>query len=169
MTEEPTGRAGGNRPSLRGRLGPRALAAISLAALVVVVIGIAAGRGDNGGSPETKDVESPACAGPIKSVDRPDAVPANLLPPGTVLTSRANLPQQGTLVTGVIPLEFRRAVDFYVTGLPAAGYQLGAGDAEQDEAEALFLGERISGKWKVNGILNCPDAVTLTLLVNSGT
>ncbi len=47
--------------------------------------------------------------------------------------------------------------------LPAAGYQLGAGDAEQAEAEALFLGESVRGKWKVNGILNCPDAVTLTL------
>ncbi len=167
MTEEPTGRAGENRLSLRGRFGPRALAGIFLAALAVVVIGIAAGRGGDGGSAQTKDVQGPACAGPIKSVDRPDAVPANLLPPGTVLTSRANLPQRGTLVTGVIPLKFRSAVDFYVTKLPAAGYQLGAGDAEQDEAEALFLGERIRGKWKVNGILNCPDAVTLTLLVNS--
>ncbi len=167
MTEEPTGRAGGNRPSLRGRFGPRALAGIFLAALVVVVIGIAAGRGGDGASPQTKEVQSPACAGPIKSVDRPDAVPANLLPPGTVLTSRANLPQQGTLVRGVIPLEFRSAVDFYVTKLPAGGFQLGGGDAEQDEAEALFLGERIRGKWKVNGILNCPDAVRLTLLVTS--
>jgi hypothetical protein len=34
------------------------------------------------------------------------------------------------------------------------------------EAEALFLGERVRGKWKVNGILDCPSAVTLTLLVS---
>ena len=116
--EEATGSAGPNRPSLRGRFGPRALAGIFLAALAVVVIGIAAGRGGDAGSAQTKKVQGPACAGPIKSVDRPDAVPANLLPPGTVLTSRANLPQQGTLVTGVIPLKFRSAVDFYVTTAP---------------------------------------------------
>jgi hypothetical protein len=76
-----------------------------------------------------------------------------------------NLPQNRTLVTGVIPLDFRTAVDFYVTKLPAAGYQLGAGDAEQGEAEALFLGESVGGKWKVNAIVDCPDPVTLTLLV----
>jgi hypothetical protein len=33
------------------------------------------------------------------------------------------------------------------------------------EAEALFLGQNVRGKWKVNGIVNCPSAVTLTLLV----
>ena len=166
MTETPTGRAGRGRPSPRGRLGPRALAGISLTALVVVVIGIAAGRTES--DTKAKAVtKSPACAGAATPVDRPDAVPANLLPPGTVLTSRMNLPDGRTLVTGVIPLEFRGAVDFYVTKLPAAGYQLGAGDAEQDEAEALFLGERVRGKWKVNGILNCSSAVRLTLLVRA--
>jgi hypothetical protein len=134
-----------------------------MAALAVVVIGIAAGRSR---SPDAAAVQPPpACARVTGSVDRPDSVPANLLPPGTVLNSRMNLPEDSTLVTGVIPLAFRGAVDFFVTKLPAAGYQLGAGDAEQYEAEALFLGERIKGKWKVNGIASCPRAVTLTLLV----
>jgi hypothetical protein len=165
MSEKPTGRAGAIRPSRR--FGVRALAAISMALLAVVVIGIAAGRNVGGGSSETAAVTSPACAGAGKYVDRPDSVPPNLLPPGTGLTSRMNLPKERTLVTGVIPLAFRSAVDFFVTKLPAAGYQLGAGDAEQDEAEAVFLGERVRGKWRVNGILNCPDAVTLTLLVSS--
>jgi hypothetical protein len=99
-------------------------------------------------------------------MDRPEAVPQDLLPPGTAITSRMNLPKDQTLVTGVIPLDFRAAVDFYVSGLPRKGYQLGAGDAEMSEAEALFLGERVRGKWKVNGILDCPSAVTLTLLVS---
>lgn len=137
-----------------------------MAALAVVVIGIAAGRDDGGGSSETRTTfAGPQCAAARQFVDRPDSVPADLLPPGTALTSRMNLPRNQTLVTGVIPLDFRTAVDFYVIELPAAGYQLGAGDAEQAEAEAQFLGESVGGKWKVNGILNCPDAVTLTLLV----
>ena len=167
MSDEPTGRAGGIRPALRGRFGVRALAGISLAALVAVVIGIAAGRDGGGGSPDAANAKSPPCARAGKPVERPESVPANLLPPGTVLTSRINLPRERTLVMGVIPLGFRSAVDFYVTKLPAAGYQLGAGDAEQNEAEALFLGDRVRGKWKVNGIPNCPNAVRLTLLVRA--
>lgn len=136
-----------------------------MAAFAVVAIGIAAGRGGEGGASKMTTFAGPQCAGVRQSVDRPDSVPADLLPRGTALTSRMNLPKDRTLVTGVIPLEFRTAVDFYVMKLPAAGYQLGAGDAEQGEAEALFLGESVRGKWKVNAMLNCPDAVTLTLLV----
>jgi hypothetical protein len=76
-----------------------------------------------------------------------------------------NLPPRQTLVTGVIPLEFLTAVAFYVSELPRRGYQLGGGDAEMSEAEALFLGAMVRGKWKVNGIPNCPNAVLLSLLV----
>ncbi|HEV8602427.1 MAG TPA: hypothetical protein VGQ68_03425 [Gaiellaceae bacterium] len=88
-----------------------------------------------------------------------------MLPPQTVLTSVAQPVSGMTLVTGVVPSDFRSAVEFFVTKLPAAGYVNGAGDAEMDEAEALFTGEGVSGKWKVNGILNCPGAVTLALFV----
>ena len=76
-----------------------------------------------------------------------------------------NLPKDQTLVTGVIPLDFRAAVDFYVTGLPRNGYQLGAG-TRRCRRPRLFLGQKVRGKWKVNGIVNCPSAVTLTLLVS---
>jgi len=70
-----------------------------------------------------------------------------------------------TLVTGVVSQEFSRAVDFFVTKLPAAGYRLGSGDAEMGEAEALFTGPSLRGKWKVNGIPNCAGAVSLGLYV----
>jgi hypothetical protein len=72
-----------------------------------------------------------------------------------------------TLVTGVVPHEFRDAVDFFVTKLPAAGYRNGTGDAEMDEAEAFFTGPNVRGKWKVNGIANCAGAVTLALYVRT--
>ena len=137
-----------------------------MAVLAIVVVGIAAGRSRSGSGSDRAAVRSaPHCAQPAQRVNRPDAVPAELLPSGTVLTSRMNLPEQRTLVTGVIPLAFPNAVHFYSAGLPKAGYQLGLGDAEMTEAEALFLGARVSGKWKVNGIPNCAGAVTLTLMV----
>jgi hypothetical protein len=72
-----------------------------------------------------------------------------------------------TLVTGVVSQEFRSAVDFFVTKMPAAGYRLGTGDAEMGEAEAYFTGPNLHGKWKVNGIPNCPGAVTLALYVRT--
>lgn len=93
-------------------------------------------------------------------------MPAELLPPGTVLTSSERRPEGQLLVSGVIPREFRKVVEFFVEELPAAGYKNGEGDAEQDEAESHFSGKGVTGKWKVNGILNCPDAVTLSLLVS---
>ena len=72
-----------------------------------------------------------------------------------------------TLVTGVVPIGLRSAVEFYVTRLPAAGYENGRGDAELDEAEAVFSGRGVTGKWKVNAIPDCPNAVTLAVFVKS--
>ena len=54
-----------------------------------------------------------------------------------------------------------------MTKLPAAGYVNTTGDAEMDEAESFFQGARVLGKWRVNGILGCPDAVRLTLFVSA--
>jgi hypothetical protein len=70
-------------------------------------------------------------------------------------------------VTGVVPLQFRSAVEYFVAKLPAAGFRNTVGDAEMDEAESFFVGSDVNGKWKVNGILGCQDAVTLTLYVRS--
>jgi hypothetical protein len=102
-----------------------------------------------------------------KAVARPAEVPARVLPPETVLTSVAHPMAGMTLVTGVVPDEFRSTVQFFVTKLPAAGFRNGVGDAEMDEAEALFTGPDLHGKWKVNGIFGCPGAVTLALYVRS--
>jgi hypothetical protein len=153
-----------------GRLGPsallrrRSIAAAACVAVAAIAVGVAAGRGGGRSSAEARPT-APACAHATSYVDRPESVPSELMPTGTALTSTMNLPRRQTLVTGVIPLEFRNAVAFYVSELPRRGYQLGGGDAEMSEAEALFLGADVHGKWKVNGIPNCPKAVSLSLLV----
>jgi len=162
--------SGGRRPPASHSPGMRrrALACLCCAALAAGALGVAAGHSGGGNRPEQEAVppsSSPTCANAGKAVDRPVAVPANLLPPGTVLTSSKDLGDGRTLAGGIVPSDFRSAVQFFVTKLPAAGYVNGAGDAEMDEAEALFTGDGVSGKWKVNGILNCPGAVTLALLV----
>ena len=80
MTENANGSEYGRRPSLRGRNGIRGFGVISLAALAVVVIGIAAGR--SGGSSQAAAPAPPECSGAKDTIDRPEAVPGNLLPPG---------------------------------------------------------------------------------------
>jgi hypothetical protein len=87
------------------------------------------------------------------------------LPPGTVITSSAR-PYPGQLVVaGVVPADLDGAADFFGDELPAHGFELGFGDSEQGEAEAPFTGHGVRGKWKVNDIADCPQAVTLTLVV----
>jgi hypothetical protein len=163
----PSARRGAGTSGPPNRFGRRALAGLCCGLLAAVAIGVAAGQNGVGSATRASAVapNAPACANPGQTVERPTAVPANLLPAGTVLTSSENLGDGRTLVGGVVSKDFRAAVQFFVTELPKAGYVIGAGDAEMDEAEALFTGDGASGKWKVNGILNCPGAVTLALFV----
>ena len=158
-------RAGGAQRRGSSLLRRRSLAAAACIGLAAVAIGVAAGRNGDHGAAQARPT-APTCAHATAFVDRPDVVPADLLPKGTALTSSMNLPQRKMFVTGVIPLAFPNAVAFYVSELPRRGYLLGGGDAEMNEAEARFLGSGINGKWKVNGIANCPTAVTLSLLVS---
>ncbi len=149
-------------------VGRRVFAGLVCALLAAVAVGFAAGQNrGKSGRPAVAAPVGPGCARAAKAVGRPDEVPAAVLPPGTVLTSVVRSPGGVTLVTGVVPSEFRNAVQFFVTKLPAAGFRNGVGDAEMDEAEALFSGPGVQGKWKVNGILGCPGAVTLALYVRS--
>ena len=66
------------------------------------------------------------------------------------------------------PRRLRDASDFFRAELPKAGFELGEGDAEADEAEQAFTGHGLEGQWKVHSILDCPDAVSLSIAV-SGT
>ena len=50
---------------------------------------------------------------------------------------------------GYVPGAINPGRDFLVSRLPAAGYRLGAGDAEATEAEAVFTGHGVRGKFKL--------------------
>jgi hypothetical protein len=157
---------GAGLPGSPLRIGRRAIAALCCVVLGSVAVGVAAGQGGaNGARASSSSPHTPLCAQTSKVVARPSEVPAAVLPPQTVLTSVARPIAGMTLVTGVVPHEFRNVVEFFVATMPAAGFRNGAGDAEMDEAEALFNGPGVNGKWKVNGILACPGAVRLAVYV----
>jgi hypothetical protein len=135
---------------------------IAAGAATVVVL-----HGGGNGTAEAARVAAPACAAVERGIAPPPEIPAAVLPPGTVVTS-VSRPQKGmTLVNGVVASHFRSAVEFFVSDLPGAGYVNTTGDAEMDEAESFFQGATIRGKWRVNGILGCSDAVRLTLFVTA--
>jgi hypothetical protein len=143
-------------------LSRRSVAATACTAVAAVAVGVAAGHG--GGGAGTATARAPACAKAGRAVARPTAIPANVLPPRTILTSVRQ--RHGvTFAGGVAGLSFQEAVRFFVTSLPAAGYVNGLGDAEMDEAESFFTGARLHGKWKVNGIAGCLRAVRLAVFV----
>lgn len=138
---------------------------LMLAAMLVAMITGCGGSKEPAVSAPTTSLPPCAKAGPAVSLpsEFPNSFP---LPPGTVITSSQRTERGVTVVGGFIPMEFKNGVSFFQSKLPDAGYQLLEGDAEMDEAESTFSGHGFHGKWKVNGILNCPGAVTLAIAVS---
>lgn len=142
------------------------LAILRRAVLIGTVTVLLAGCGGSHNASSRPSL--PACAKAGHATSIPSDFPAMFpLPPGTVV-SLIHRSAGALTVQGVSPTEFKQAVAFFQRELPAAGFQLGEGDAEQDEAESSFSGHGVTGRWRVNGILQCPNAVTLTVAVLKG-
>lgn len=135
----------------------------ALALTLLLMVGCAGSRTSN---PVTPANNLPPCARVDNVVSLPAEFPEGFpLPPGTVVTASERTASGSTTISAAIPMDFKQAVAFFQSKLPAAGYQLLEGDAEMDEAESTFACQRFRGKWKINGILNCPAAVRLTLAI----
>ena len=147
--------------------GRRMLATLGCALIAVGAAGIVVLHGGGNGTAEAAEVTAPSCASAEPGVAPPAEVPAAVLPPGTTVTAVKHPRAGTTMLQGVVASPFRSAVEFFVVKLPAAGYLNTTGDAEMDEAESFFRGADVRGKWRVNGILGCPEAVRLALIVTS--
>jgi hypothetical protein len=138
--------------------------AVRRAAILAASLGVlVAGCGSDGDGASASASEIPACAEVDETISRPSELSEGFpLPPGTVFTATRESGSE-LQISAVIPDDFRSVVKFFSDELPASGYELGEGDAEQDEAEAPFTGNGTRGEWKINGIIGCQDAVRLTL------
>jgi hypothetical protein len=148
--------------------GRRLLASACCIPLAAAALGIAAMHGGGNGIAKAAAtrVSAPACASVRKEpISPPPEISAAVLPPETLITSVRHPHPGMTLVNGVVAAPFRSVVEFYVTKLPAAGYVNTLGDAEMGEAESFFVGAAVRGKWKVNGMPFCADAVKLAVYV----
>jgi hypothetical protein len=138
-------------------------------ALAVAVVPLALSAGGCGGNDEdattTGSIPRLApCAKAGPSIGRPDTLPEDFpLPPGTRLTLEQEPSAGQVVIRGFSPGEVDQAAAFFKGKLPDAGYDLGRGDAEKDEAEAVFEGNGYRGGWRVNRIVGCP-AVRLLLV-----
>ena len=88
------------------------------------------------------------------------------LPPGTLVTGARTSGNQ-LAVDALVPATLAQAAEFMTRELPASGFTISGSDAEQDEAEASFAGNGVSGRFRLHGIANCGYAVTLTVSVSS--
>jgi hypothetical protein len=105
-------------------------------------------------------VAGAGCAGPSSQVPLPRAFPRRFpLPEGGVLT-HVGREAGSTLVEGYVPGRSLGEVrDAFRRDLPAAGYRLGEGDAEEHEAETEFSGRGYAGHLKLRDDV-CSGAVT---------
>jgi hypothetical protein len=138
-----------------------------LAVAAVVALGVAAAAFAFDGPREADAAGTlPRCVRPGGPVARPAGLARLPLPTGSVLVARRV--QYGyTIVRGYVPGAINPGRDFLVSRLPAAGYRLGAGDSEATEAEAVFTGHGVRGKFKLNTVTGCPGALTIQIAVRS--
>jgi hypothetical protein len=105
------------------------------------------------------------CAAADKPVELPAEFPRNIpVLPGTLFTSSK---QVGTSlqVQGMVPMELIEAIRFFLQKFPAAGFQLGRGEAEQGEADAPFRGNGVMGGFKLRTAHDCPGWLELVISV----
>jgi hypothetical protein len=125
--------------------------------VVVAALAVAAtGRGGAHGA------QAAACARGAQA-----ARPAVPLPAGTfVASSRAGLAGY-RIYSGSVPGSLRGARDWFRRELPSRGYRLGAGDAEEHEADTVFSGHGLVGHLRLRDLGGCRGTVSLEIAVHS--
>ena len=100
---------------------------------------------------------APTCA-PAAPTDFawPEQVPTDLpKPPGATLTEVDKRTDGLTVVQFTTPTSIRQSVLFLIEALPAAGYTLARGDAENTEADAPFVKGDLRGVMRMIAVAEC--------------
>lgn len=86
----------------------------------------------------------------------PEEVPDDLpTPPGARLTEVQERSDGLTVVMFTTPISIRDAVLFLIEQMPAAGYTLARGDAENAEADAPFVKDDLRGVMRMLAVEEC--------------
>ena len=103
------------------------------------------------------DAPPPTCApAPATDFAWPTEVPKDLPePPGAKLTDVQERSDGLTVVMFSTPTSLRQSVLFIIEALPAAGYTLARGDAENTEADAPFVKGNLRGVLRMIAVEAC--------------
>ena len=92
----------------------------------------------------------PSCAEENRRVEAPADLPPELpLPEGLVLTNADSSGEGRFALRGVVRGDLEGTAGFFKERLPAEGFRLGEGDAEEHEQESEFEGHGYEGEWRV--------------------
>ena len=100
---------------------------------------------------------APTCGpAPATALTWPKEVPSDLpKPPGATLTEVQKRTDGLTVVMFTTPISIRESVLFLIEALPAAGYTLARGDAENTEADAPFVKGGLRGVMRMIAVEPC--------------
>jgi hypothetical protein len=137
---------------------------LASAPLVLLVLTVA-GCGGGGGAEKEVGGTVPDCVDVVRGKDLPTTFPQEFpLPESAVVASEYT--ESGARVTELfIRGELEAARDYYKEELPKAGFELGEGDAEEQEAETEFDGHGYEGHLKLHTIEGCENAVSLRVVL----
>ena len=99
----------------------------------------------------------PECPQPGEAeLSWPEPVPDDLpVPPGARLTDVEERTDGLTVVKFTTPVSIRQGVLFLIEQMPAAGYTLARGDAENTEADAPFIKGDLRGVMRLIAVEQC--------------
>lgn len=120
------------------------------------------------GGGKSQPALSPGACKETGSTTAPAAFPKDLPLPSGFRVVETRKDGDYTVADGSSAGTVEQVRDFFQRELPAAGYELGDGDAEEGEAETEFEGKGIRGKLRIRAISGCDDRVSLELAVARG-
>jgi len=140
------------------------MGAVRVAAPILLLVLALAGCGGGGGE-EKVGGTVPTCVDTVRYKDLSSQFPAEFpLPDGTVVGSEYK--QSGARVAELfIRGDLEAARDYYKEQLPKHGFELGEGDAEEEEAETEFDGHGFEGHLKLRTIEGCANALSLGVVL----
>jgi hypothetical protein len=101
-------------------------------------------------------VLAPTCAPRPSELAWPDPVPDDLpVPPAATLTEVQERLDGLTVITFSTAISLRQSVLFLIEEMPAAGYTLARGDAENTEADAPFVKDGLRGVMRMIAVEPC--------------
>jgi len=119
------------------------------------------GRSDSDGG---ASATLPSCAEETRRVDPPADLPDELpLPDGLVLTDAQHAGGKEFRLRGVVGGDLDGVAGFFQKELPANGFALEGGDAEEHEQEGEFAGNGYEGTWRV--VANPTDCPVVAVFV----